>query len=83
MKNVKTQLSNIELTDVDDVTKENIKEHNQNWSHISDHPYRKLITGSSGSGETNSLFDLISQQTYIDKVYLYAKDPINKISIVN
>ena len=40
-----------------------------------DHTYRILIIGGSGSGKTNSLFDLISQQLGIDKIYLYAKDP--------
>ena len=28
----------------------------------------------SGSGNTNSLFNLIIQQTDIDKIYLYVKD---------
>ena len=28
----------------DDVTKENIIEHNLNWSQIPDHPYRILMT---------------------------------------
>ena len=37
-------------------------------------PYRILIIGASGSGETNSLFNLINQQPDIDKFYLYAKD---------
>ena len=32
-----------------DVTKENTKEHNPNWPQISDHPYRILIIGASGS----------------------------------
>ena len=58
-----------------DVTKENIKEHNPNWPQIPDHIYRILIIGSSGSGKTNSLFNLISQQPDIDKIDLYAKDP--------
>ena len=40
-----------------------------------DHPYRILMIGGSGSGKTNSLFNLISPQTDIGKVYLYAKDP--------
>ena len=31
--------------------------------------------GGSGSGKTNSLFNLINQQPDIDKIYLYAKDP--------
>ena len=51
------------------------KEHNPNWSQIPDHPYRILIIGGSGSGKTNSLFNLINQQPDIDKIYLYAKDP--------
>ena len=34
-----------------------------------------LIIGDSISGKTNSLFNLISHQPDIDKIYLYAKDP--------
>ena len=37
----------------DDVTKENIKEHNLNWSQIPDHQYRILMNGVSGSGKKN------------------------------
>ena len=33
------------MISVDDVTKENIKEHNPNWSQIPDQPERILITG--------------------------------------
>ena len=62
------------MINFDNVTKENIKEHNTNWPQISDHPYRILIVGGSGSGKTNSLFNLISQQPDIDKIYLYVKD---------
>ena len=63
------------MINFDGVTKENIKEHNPNWPQIPDHPQRKLIIRGSGSGKTNSLFKLISQQTDIDRIYLYAKDP--------
>ena len=59
----------------DDATKENIKEHNPNWPRIPDHPSRILINAGSGSGKTNSLFNLVSLQPDIDKIYLYAKDP--------
>ena len=59
----------------DDVTKENLKEHNPNWPQIPDHPYKILITGGSGSGKTNLLFKSISQLLDVDKIYLYAKDP--------
>ena len=56
------------MINFDDVTKENIKEHNLNWPQIPDQTYRILIAGASGSGKTNSLFNLISQQPGIDKV---------------
>ena len=62
------------MINFDDVIKENIKEHNPNWAQISDHPYGTLIIGGSGSGKTNSLFNLINQQPDIYKIYLYAKD---------
>ena len=62
------------MINFDDVTKENVKEHNPNWPQISDHPYRILIIGGSGSEKTNSSFNLINQQPDIDKMYFYAKD---------
>ena len=58
----------------DDVTKENVKEHNPNRPQIPDNPYRILIIGGSGSVKTNLLFNLISQQLDIYKIYLYVKD---------
>ena len=63
------------MINVDDVVKENIKENNPNWPQILDHPYRILIIGGSGSGKTNSLFNLINNQSDIDKIYLFAKGP--------
>ena len=63
------------MINFDDVTKENIKERNPNWPEVSDHPYRVLIIGGSGSGKLNSLFNLINGEPDIDKIYLYAKDP--------
>ena len=35
-------------------------EHNKNWSHTPDHPYKILITGGSGSGNTSPLLNLIN-----------------------
>ena len=36
---------------------------------------QNVIIGGVGWGKTNWLFNLISQQPDIDKIYLYAKDP--------
>ena len=46
------------------------KNDNKSW------PYRMLIIGSSGSGKTNALLNLIQKDNnnLIDKIYLYAKD---------
>ena len=63
------------ITKFDDFSKENIKEHNPNWPKISDYPCRILIIRGFVSGETISLFNLISHQPDIDNIYLYAKDP--------
>ena len=63
------------IINFDDVTEENIKEHNPNWPQIPDHPYRILIIGGPASGKTNSLFNLLNQQPDMDKIYLYTKDP--------
>ena len=55
------------------ITNEDIKEHNPNWPEISDHPYKILIFGGSGSGKTNALRNLINNEPDID--FLYSKDP--------
>ena len=51
-------------------TKNTIKK----WSFIPDHLYRILIIDGSGSGKTNALLNLISQQDDVDKIYLHARD---------
>ena len=63
------------MVNFDDVTKENIKQHNSNWLQIPDHPQRIKIIGGSESGEASSIFNLINQQRDIDTIHLYAKDP--------
>ena len=62
------------MINLDDIRNENNKEHDEKWPYIPNHPYRILITGCSGSGKTNALLNLISQENDIDKIYLYAKD---------
>ena len=63
------------MINFDEYTNENKKKHNLNWPYISDHPYRILIIGGSGTRKTNALLNLINNQQDIDKIYLYAKDP--------
>ena len=56
-----------------DYANENKTKHNLNWPYIPGLLYRLLI-GSSESGKTNALLNLINNQPDIDKMYLYAKD---------
>ena len=62
------------MINFDGVTKIETKKHNQNLPEISDHLYIILIIGSSGSGKTNSLLNLINQQQDIDNICLYVDD---------
>ena len=64
----------VKMINFDDYVSENKTEHNLNWPYIPDHPYRILIIGSSSSGKTDVLLNLINKQPDIDKIYLYAKD---------
>ena len=43
------------MINVDSVTNENNKKHNEKQPYIPDHPYRITIIGGSGSGKTNTL----------------------------
>ena len=53
--------------------------HDPNWSHIPDHPYRTLIIGGSGSGTTNVLLNLIKHwQPDIDKFIYMSKIHVNQ-----
>ena len=65
------------MINLDRITDENNKKHNEKWPYIPDHSYRILIIGRSASGKTNTLLSLINEQNDIDKIYLYARD-LNK-----
>ena len=59
------------MFNLDAITNENNEDYNKKW------PYRMLIIGPSGSGETNALLNLIQPQdndSLIDKICLYTKD---------
>ena len=62
------------MINLDSITNENNKKHNEKWPYIPDHPYRILITGGSGSGKTNALLNLINKKYNIDRIYFFAKD---------
>ena len=62
------------MINLDSITNENNKKHNEKWPYIPDHPYRILIIGGSGSGKTNALLNLINEQNDIYKICLYAND---------
>ena len=62
------------MINLDSITNEMNKKHNEKWPCISDHPYRILITGGFGSWKTNALLNLVNKQNNIDKIYSYAKD---------
>ena len=62
------------MINLDSITNENNKKHNEKWPYIPDHPYRIIIIGGSRSGKTNALINLINEQNDINKIYLYARD---------
>ena len=47
------------MINLDSITNENNKKHNEKWLYIPDHPYRILIIGVSGSSKTNTLLNLM------------------------
>ena len=62
------------MFNLDDILNEKNEEYNLKWPYISDHPYKMLIIGGSGSGKTNALRNLIKEQdsdNLIDKIYLH------------
>ena len=63
------------MINFDDYANENKTEHNSKKPYIPDHPYRILIIGGSGLGKSNALLNPINNQSDVDKIYLYAKDP--------
>ena len=69
------------MSNFDNYVSENKTEHNKNWLHTPDKPYRILITGGSGSGKTNVLLKLIEDQPkmikYICLLKIHMKQNIN------
>ena len=61
------------MINLDSITNENNKKHNEKWPYIPDHRYRIMMIGSSGSRKTNTLLNLINKQNDIEKIYLYAR----------
>ena len=61
------------MVNFDDVTKENIEEHNPNWPN-SWSSIQKINNWRLRIWKTSSFFNLTSHQPDTDKTYLYAKD---------
>ena len=62
------------MINLDTITNENNKKHNEKRPYIPDHPYRIIIIAGSRSGKTSALINLINEQNDIDKTYQYARD---------
>ena len=58
--------NNIKMINFNNITKENIKEHNPSWQQIPDHSCRILIIWVSKAEKANSFFNLISVQLNIN-----------------
>ena len=58
------------MINLDSITNENNKKHNEKWPYIPDHLYRILIIGGSGSGKTNALLHLIMIQVHLLSVQI-------------
>ena len=60
------------MINFDDVTWENLKEHNPKWSQSPDHMYRILIIVVSESGKANSFLNVINKilmrYTHVKKI---------------
>ena len=59
-------------------TNENKLKYNPDWLYIPDHPYRILIIGSSGSGKTNTLLNLINNNQILIKYICMQKISMNQ-----
>ena len=55
------------MINFDHYTEENKAKHNLNWPYNPDHPYKKLIIGSSRSEKIDALLNLINHQPDINK----------------
>ena len=69
----KMEVQQTKMINFDDITNENNEKHNLKWPYDSDHLYKMLIIGGSGSGKTNTLLHLINKQdsdSNVDKIYL-------------
>ena len=62
------------MINLDSITNENNKKHNEKWPFIPDRPLRILIIVGSRSGKTNVMINLIREQHDIDKISLHAKE---------
>jgi KaiC/GvpD/RAD55 family RecA-like ATPase len=64
----------LEVENMDDYAKEDRDgQNNQLHELLPKHPFRMLITGSSGCGKSNFLINLLMKQVPYDRIYVYSK----------
>ena len=61
------------MINLDNIANNNNHNRNEKWPYISDHPYRILTIGGSGSGKTNKLLNLINEQKILTKFVFMQK----------
>ena len=61
------------MINVDDPTKQNIKEHNPDQPEIPDYPYRIFVAGGSGSGKSSRFLNVTNHKPDTNKSCLNAK----------
>ena len=67
------------MINLDSITNESKKKHNEKWPCIPDHPYIILIIRGSGSGKTNALLNLRKEQDDIDKIMNFGSKSVKML----
>ena len=72
LKNSRKKIIDLSITNIDDICEDD-REDDRKHPCIPRQPFRALITGSSGSGKTNFVYQLLTRFLNIDKLYVMSK----------